>query len=95
LRDLQDSPALGASQSRVRGVEENARVACEGVRVGVIVRDLRAEVRPGETVSRIVWCTIGDGIGVQIGLLATERREDCAVIATRVVAMVVVCLCTR
>ena len=46
MRDLHDSPALGANQSRVRGVEENARVACE--RVGVRVRDLRAEVRPRE-----------------------------------------------
>ena len=46
LRDLHDSPALGASQSRVRGVEENARVDCEGVEVRV--SDLRAEVRPTE-----------------------------------------------
>ena len=74
MRDLHDSPALGANQSRVRGVEENARVACE--RVGVRVRDLRAEVR-------------------QIGLLATERREDCAVIATRVVAMMDVYSCVK
>jgi hypothetical protein len=37
--------------------------------------------------------SIGDGIGVQNGLLATERREDCAVIATRVVAMMCVFLC--
>jgi hypothetical protein len=45
LRDLHDSPALGASQSRVRGVEEKARVDCE---VGEVrVRDLRADVRPG------------------------------------------------
>lgn len=34
-------------------------------------------------------------MGVQIGLLATEWREDCAVIATRVVAMMVVRLCVR
>ena len=45
LRDLQDSPALGASQSRVLGVDEKARDDCEGVEVRV--RDLRAEVRPG------------------------------------------------
>jgi hypothetical protein len=73
LRDLHDSPALGASQSRVLGVEEKARVACEGVGV----------------------YSIGDGVGVQIGLLATERREDCAVIATRVVAMMGVYLCVK
>lgn len=42
---MQDSPALGASQSRVRGVEEKAQEECEGV--GVIVRDRRADVRPG------------------------------------------------
>lgn len=45
LRDLQDSPALGASQSRVLGVEEKAREACEGV--GAMVRERSADVRPG------------------------------------------------
>jgi hypothetical protein len=91
LRDLHDSPALGASQSRVLGVEEKARVDCEGVEVRV--RDLRAEVRPGMTISKNVVYRHGEGIGVQNGLLATERREDCAVIATREVAMMDVYLC--
>ena len=93
MRDLHDSPALGANQSRVRGVEENARVACE--RVGVRVRDLRAEVRPGMTISKNVVYRHGESIGVQNGLLATERREDCAVIATRVVAMMDVYSCVK
>jgi hypothetical protein len=44
LRDLQDSPALGASQSRVLGVEEKAREVCEGVEA--MARALRADVRP-------------------------------------------------
>ena len=91
MRDLHDSPALGASQSRARGVEEKARVDCEGVELRV--RDLRAEVRPGKFISKNVWYTISDGAGVQNGLLATERKEDCAVIATRVVAMMSVCVC--
>jgi hypothetical protein len=42
---LQDSPALGISQSRVRGVEEKAREEVDGV--GERVRDRRADVRPG------------------------------------------------
>lgn len=35
---------MGASQSRVLGVEEKAREECEGA--GVMVRDRRADVRP-------------------------------------------------
>jgi hypothetical protein len=42
---LQDSPALGISQSRVRGVEEKAREEDEGVELRL--RDRRADVRPG------------------------------------------------
>lgn len=47
LRDLEDSPALGESQSRLRGVEEKFRVA-GGDRVGadVSVRASRADRRP-------------------------------------------------
>ena len=43
----------------------------------------------------MVYHLFGDGVGEQIGLLATERREDCAVIATRVVAMMDVYSCVK
>lgn len=81
--DLVDSPALGASQSSVRGVEEKARVWDCWAWEQSAWRALR---RPG-LVSWVKTLTWNGGEGIQQALVVKDEEEDSADMGAHIVAI--------